>query len=482
MRSSQRHHPDPARGVYEFAATGLRAFPVPELGEHRTAVITLSRLLDELGRKRSLLLGASAINAAVEGAKTADELSASIAERWRGSDEIRERMVALQEELDWIAYVVYGLVDNGCLTPLRRYIDLTCPRGSRPFERQLGRSSTVRAGGRALTLEEGEAPPVGALPAWAEEIWLRRETALKSSDQLRLIETPVFKRAWRDTDQNVAEPEYRCRKDADDLQRWLSRQIEEWASQRDVAFGLAQLVAALQDRRGIMFVAEALAGRRDFSLEALATQILVGDSVPQHRFHTYTDAGLAKRSVWEDAWRLQRLEDAGEKVSEVPLPPEYSQGSRGKSTDFLRTEYWHRRGKFDVPREAFIAFTEVPGRAGIETLYGWRGWTATQRLRAILLIDEELEDAAVPLGDRIGLLDSAWRLLPDVARDDAAAATRLRAELQALVGPEGPSRELIEDWKRRFPPPTTRATRTKKAAAARDDDGEDGQSEESDES
>jgi len=45
--------------------------------------------------------------------------------------------------------------------------------------------------------------------------------------------------------------------------------------------------------------------------------------------------------------------------------------------------------------------------------------------------------------------------LPDVAREDAAAATRLKAELQALVGPEGPSPQLIEDWTKRFPPPTT---------------------------
>jgi hypothetical protein len=87
-------------------------------------------------------------------------------------------------------------------------------------------------------------------------------------------------------------------------------------------------------------------------------------------------------------------------------------------------------------------------------------------VKAILAIDEELEDASVPLADRIGLLDSAWRLLPDVAREDAATATRLKAELQALVGPEGPSRELLEEWKKRFPPPTARAAKGRKAAVA----------------
>ncbi len=155
-------------------------------------------------------------------------------------------------------------------------------------------------------------------------------------------------------------------------------------------------------------------------------------------------------------------------------PPSYT------SADYLRPEYWRLRGKFDVPTEAFVAFTEVPRWLRGGTVYGWAGWSPAKRIRALLAIDEELEDAAVPLADRIGLLDSAWRLLPGVAREDAAAATRLKAELQALVGPEGPSRELIKDWKNRFPPPTMRATRSKRVAAARvEDDSEDEESDES---
>jgi hypothetical protein len=328
----------------------------------------------------------------------------------------------------------------------------------------------VRAGGRALSLEEGEAPPVGVLPAWAEEFWARREAALKSSDELQLIETPLFKRAWRDAEQNLAEPEYRRKKDEADLENWLAQSIEEWTSRRDATFSVGQLAAALQDQPPILLVAETLSGRRDFSLDILLKQILARESVPQHRFHTYTDAGLAKRGVWEEVWRLQRREDGGEKIDQITAPPEYSQGSRGKSTDFIRPEYWQLRGKLDVPTERFIAFTEVPGRVGADTQYGWAGWTSQQRVKAILAIDEELEDASVPLADRIALLDSGWRLLPDVAREDPAAAPRLRAELQALIGPEGPSRELLEDWKKRFPPPTARPTRTRRAGAPRRED------------
>ncbi|NRD45234.1 BREX-2 system adenine-specific DNA-methyltransferase PglX [Corallococcus exiguus] len=465
--ASQRHHPDPARAAYQFGSTGMQAFPVPDFGTRRECVITLARLTDECARHRSALLDCAAIEDLVASSKTARALEDKMTARWGEADTLRERMVALQEEIDWVVYVAFGLAEPNCLVNPKRYQDLTCPRGSRPFERKAGRTSTVRAGGRALALNEGEAPPVGTLPDWVEDTWHCREGATAASLELQMLETPVFKRAWRDTEQNIAEPEYRRRKDASDLEGWFAERVERQAAARTSAFSLGQLVASLQDDPCVLVVAEVLAGRRDFSIDALVAQIFANESVPQHRFHVYTDAGLAKRAAWEEAWALQRREEAGEKSDAIPVPPEYSQGSRGKSTDFIRTEYWRLRGKLDVPKERFIAFSEVPGRAGVETLYGWAGWPAQQRVKAILAIDEELEDASVPLADRIGLLDSAWRLLPDVAREDAAAATRLKAELQALVGPEGPSREFIEEWKKRFLPPTARAAKGRKAAVAR---------------
>lgn len=76
-----------------------------------------------------------------------------------------------------------------------------------------------------------------------------------------------------------------------------------------------------------------------------------------------------------------------------------------------------------------------------------------------------------PLADRIGVLDSAWRLLPDVAREDSAA-TLLEAGsgFQALAGP---SVEQLEDWKQWFPPPTVRAAqgRAKPRTVRREDNG-----------
>jgi len=244
-----------------------------------------------------------------------------------------------------------------------------------------------------------ELPPEAA-PALRARIDARRQR-IRSVPALALIENANFKRRWYCPDYDAEEREA--------MQAWLADQVEVAAKERKATFSLEQMVASLQDDPHVLAVCELLAGRRDFSLSQLVAEALFNDMVPNHRFHIYKPAGLVKREAWERTWEDQCREDAGEKVT-PEVPPSYGTG------DFLKTEYWQLRGKLDVPKERFIAFTEIPGRAGAETLYGWAGWTPLQRLRAILAIDEELEDADVPLADRIGLLDSAWRLLPDVAR------------------------------------------------------------------
>ena len=67
------------------------------------------------------------------------------------------------------------------------------------------------------------------------------------------------------------------------------------------------------------------------------------------------------------------------------------------------------------------------------------------------------------MSDRVGILDSAWRLLPDAEREDPASTNRLKAEMQAIIGLEGLSRERVDDWRLRFPPPGARSSRPRKA-------------------
>jgi hypothetical protein len=473
--SANRNHPDPERFAHEFTATGIEALPLPLTDGYQGELARLGALIDQLGQRRRELLLPDAWQGSLG---AAEDLKQALMHRWQEHDCTRQRMIFAQEELDWLVYHLFGLTKTWLKSPEAGPGSL--PRGQRAFELLNGHRSFVRDGADLLSAREAECETGSTtLPVEYTEISALRVNELKANEAVALIESYMHKRLWRDTEENIAERAFRDKHDKKQLSSWLLNRIEEAAAKR-VHFTVPRIAADLMEQSDVLVVLEYLTGTRSFALDQLVQAAVQENAVPNHPAHIYTVAGQGKRRVWEEVWALQRREDAGEKVTSIPESPEYSQGSRGKSMDFVRNDYWRLRGKLDLPKERFIAFTEVPGRSGVETLYGWAGCTAQQRVKAILAIDEELEDASVPLADRIGLLDSAWRLLPDVAREDAGAATRLKAELQALVGPEGPSAALIEDWKKRFPPPSTRAARAKKAAIARDDDESD--TEESDES
>jgi hypothetical protein len=449
---------------FQHDSTKMKLFPVVET---RNKTIPYAAKLDTLARERSERSVRSVIDGAVW--QSPAQLRRAIDERHAADFADLSHMIALQEELDWLCYSLYG-IDEASDVVSPESVE-PCPPTWLPWNLTFAEKDAANREALANGQEPDEQPsvwwerhrwePLIALPKEASPALNNRVEARRArtaaTPALALIETANFKRRWYKPD--YAEQERVA------LSEWLADRVEQAAKARASAFSLEQLVANLQDDARVLAVCEVMTGRKDFSLSQLVASALQGDAVPSHRFHVYKPAGLVKREVWERTWADQRREDAGEKVT-PEVPPAYGSG------DFLKPDYWRLRGKLDVPKERFIAFTEVPSRTGVETLYGWAGWTAQQRVKAILAIDEELEDASVPLADRIGLLDSAWRLLPDVAREDAPAATRLKAELQALVGPEGPSTALIEDWKKRFPPPSTRAAGARRTSTkeVEDDD------------
>jgi hypothetical protein len=457
---------------FEFDATKAKLFPVLT---DSAKVAPYAAKLDALARTRV----ARSVRSVLDGDHWKDTgvLRTALDERRSSDAADLARMVALQEELDWLCYGLYGLDKASDVVAPERVEP--CPPTWLPWNLGFAERDAENRAALARGEEPDEQPTAWftrhgwdalvALPDKASTALRKRIEARRarttSTPALALIESANFKRRWYKPDYVAQEQEA--------LTLWLADRVEDAARARSGAFTVEQLVASVQDDARVLAVCDLLTGRRDFSLSQLVVETLNGDGVPSHRVHLYKPSGLVKRAVWERTWEDQRREDAGEKVTSE-VPPTYGNG------DFLKPELWQLRGKLDVPKERFIAFTEVPGRSGVETLYGWAGWTPAQRLKAILAIDEQLEDSGIALTDRIGLLDSAWRLLPDVAREDAQSAMRLKAELQALVGPEGPSHELVDEWRRRFPPPKSKAARAKRAAATRKED--DGDTEESDES
>ncbi len=204
--------------------------------------------------------------------------------------------------------------------------------------------------------------------------WLCYEARLErtsGSREISLLEQPTYKRRWYKPDHDAEEREA--------MADWLADRIEAWARERKEPCTVRQAAAAL---------------RSDAALLAVGDRIRA-DAVPNQKHHVFTADGLLKRAAWEETWRLQHLEDEGRLPKDeqgnpipIPVPPKYDR------TDYQKPDFWSHRGKLDVPKERFIAFTEVPPAVCEEPLYGWPAgptasapacswrWTSSSRTRA----------------------------------------------------------------------------------------------------
>lgn len=438
----------PENNRYDFAATGMKAFPLPR-GWRSLRVAKLSRDLVAAAEERDAMHPARVLERASKASTrwTTASLRNDLAAAADQDSRAERRMCFLQEEIDWAVYDLFGLADaKATATGIDGIED-----EARPF----------RANEEARRL----------LPLSVAEEYGRRARLIDESSSLGLLETPVHKRLWRGVQGIFG----RYDRTYDDrvrtaLKEWIAERVEAVVRDKNRPMTVEQIAAVVQDDQQFLAVAEILEQRKDISVSRLVSESLVANAVPSHPAYVYKPSGLVKRTAWEKVWSAQRRVDGGDPI-EVDAPPTYVSG------DFLRPEHWQLRGKLDVPKERFIAFSEVPRRGTDESLYGWAGWTALQRLRALLAIDEELDDGGVAIAERIGILDSAWRLLPEVAAEDEAAATRLKAELQAVVGPTGPSRELIDEWQARMgtsaaKPARARRPRNAKAKASASEETE----------
>ena len=126
-------------------------------------------------------------------------------------------------------------------------------------------------------------------------------------------------------------------------------------------------------------------GRPDVPVTQSLVRLLADEAVPFLAAYRYKDSGLRKREAWEETWRLQRLEDAGQKVGPIAVPPKYT------SADFRKNSYWQARGKLDVPKERFILYPDAGRETDPTPLLGWAGWDHAQQSLALSLIIGERE-------------------------------------------------------------------------------------------
>ena len=128
---------------------------------------------------------------------SADHTRAPLNAAKHGWTETLQRMIALQEELDWECYQLYGLTEAKLVLPPDQVPLLQL--GERAFEIAMARK--LAAGKLQTTwFERHGSTPITELPAhWPQpyrELVQRRITLIESDRNIALIEQPEYKRRW----------------------------------------------------------------------------------------------------------------------------------------------------------------------------------------------------------------------------------------------------------------------------------------------
>ncbi|GAA4140637.1 BREX-2 system adenine-specific DNA-methyltransferase PglX [Streptomyces tunisiensis] len=358
---------------YEFTGTKLQGFPLP-----KQLPLSLGRELDSLAQEVGKLVP-SAVTANAVPTREALEKAR------RAQEQIRNRMIALQEELDWTVYGAYGLLTAEEVTRTTTDAAPEVTLGHRAFEIVLARKVAV---GEAETawFERHGSTPVTEIPAhWPEpyrKVVQARIDLIEANKDIRLIERPEYKRRWS------TEPWEK--REAAALRSWLldaAEREELWFEERDGftvprPLTVNQLADELRHDQDVQDVAALYAadhlGKRDASLATVLASVIEAEHVPYLATLRYKDSGLRKRAQWEQVWEQQREEDRTGKRLDIKVPPKYT------SADFLKHSYWSNRGKLDVPKERFISYPGASPEADGSLLLGWAGWNHRDQADALV--------------------------------------------------------------------------------------------------
>ena len=381
-----RQTTDAFENFYEFTAATLKRFPLS-----RRQPVDATAALDGLATERQGHLPA-------ELAKRFPLTPAELDAHRSAADDLLARMIALQEELDWECYGLYGIIDpaphwrgdadhHGEPPPLRL--------GERAFEIVLARR--MAEGALDTTwFARHDAMPITDLPEhWPIDyrVLVKQRIELIESDRfVGLIERPEYKRRWNVEPWEVQEKRA--------LRTWLLDRLES------PAYWLEHLLLTVRDLAdraaadaAFQQVAARYAGSAGVDLARLVGELVADDNVPALPVQRYRASGLAKRAEWELTWQHQRREDAiaaqaatavgrndreseqdhgltEDEIGTAP-PPKY------RSADFLKTSYWRLRGPLDVPKERFMSLPHMNRDSDPSLLVGWAGWDARSLCQAV---------------------------------------------------------------------------------------------------
>ncbi|MCT7657637.1 BREX-2 system adenine-specific DNA-methyltransferase PglX [Mycobacterium deserti] len=434
---------------YELTGTTLKRLPIPASLPRRGEVI--DRLAEELK---------NLVQTAVE--PTSTPTRAELEERAARWKQTLEQLVFEQEELDWEAYSLWGLVDED-LT-YREADSPTIVPGQRAFEIVLARR--IRDGDEeSAWFERHGSKPTTELPdQWPHDyrhLVERRITEIETHPYVGLLERPENKRRW--VTEPWAEQEERA------LRMWLLRRLEEsrfWFDPQGRPHPKTLAVLADEVARDQAFASTVAlwTGRLDVPVTASLAKLIASECVPFLAAYRYKESGMRKRTAWEATWDIQRREDAGRYKpaptsqggdGPVPVPPRYT------SADFAKPEYWSNRGKLDIPKERFVLYPGA-GRDGDQTpLLGWAGWDYAQQSLALATLIQSGEEQGWPDDRLIPLVAGVaellfwveqWHSEPDPLYGGSSPAEFFSELLDGYMLKLGATRESLAQW--RQPEPT----------------------------
>jgi hypothetical protein len=173
--STEKGKPEANR--YEFAGTGLENFPIPLNPKSPEAklILQIATNLDSLARQLISFRPESVIQN-WQGSKPAN-LRSLLSSAHKKHQISQERMICLQEELDWEVYKAFRLVDEGASLSILDNTELGIVSDHRPF-----------------LWAKKEAP--ADLAETLRDLYEKRYRIIQENKQIRLIEDLVFKRPW----------------------------------------------------------------------------------------------------------------------------------------------------------------------------------------------------------------------------------------------------------------------------------------------
>ncbi len=444
---------------YEFTGTKLQEFPLP--AEYP---LELARELDGLAQR---LTAVSPTSVAADGVPTRARLAAVQVE-WAST---RTRMIALQEELDWLVYRQYGLLADELILPMDDVPEIRL--GERAFEIVLARKIAADEETSEWFARHGSTP-ITELPAhWSGEyraLVEKRIAVIEADRNIGLIERPEYKRRW-------ATEGWGKLQDAA-LREWLLDRLEvreRWFADVDgmvqprlwTAGRLADELAADAD-----FVAVAEIYRPGEELAKVVAGLVENEHVPFLAALRYKDSGLVKRADWESVWDQQRAEDAtpdpeaAKRIRDaIPVPPKYAQA------DFRKASYWKARGKLDVPKERFISYPHAGPDNDPTLLVGWAGWDHREQAQALATLIVERQDNDGWGAEKLAPLLAGLREVMPWVRQwhnevdplyDGSPAEVYDAFLAEETGRHALTADALTAWR---PPAATRGGRRKNTGA-----------------